>query len=351
MYTGGLLTTRERATTFDAFLAPPQWDEPAQHSRTAIEALHEEVEEDEDGSYARSNAALTDQSNFTSSSSSSGSNAIPTPNSNVVAYSMPTPSSTSTSTSTPSPSRSLSASPAASFLSSFFSPAPSSAPKPDDEGQVIAGYTLGSIIGYGSTSIIRRASSSSSGAQAAVKIVRRSDLVKAGNAPQARRKLQHEAAVWSALSHEHILPLFTAVHTTYADYFFTLYCPAGSLFDILKRDGNPALPQDDAGMMFRQIVRGMRYLHEVANYVHRDLKLENVLVDEMGVCKIADFGMSRKIGSVEEENEEEEERDDHSNFHAHNTSTIIRAQTLNVASANRRHAHAHPHLNHLLHPH
>jgi len=34
--------------------------------------------------------------------------------------------------------------------------------------------------------------------------------------------------------------------------------------------------------------------------VHGDMKLENVLVDEMGVCRIADFGMARKIGEVEE---------------------------------------------------
>jgi serine/threonine protein kinase len=34
------------------------------------------------------------------------------------------------------------------------------------------------------------------------------------------------------------------------------------------------MPQDDEGMMFRQVVRGLRYLHEVAQLVHRDIKLE-----------------------------------------------------------------------------
>ncbi|KAF9485908.1 kinase-like protein [Pholiota conissans] len=199
----------------------------------------------------------------------------------------------------------VSASPAAAFLSFFHSPSPAPESRDqDDESNVVAGYTLGSIIGYGSTSIIRRATSAS-GSIAAVKIIRRTDLVRAGNAPQARKRLQHEAAVWATLSHEHILPLFKTVHTPYADYFFTLYCPAGSLFDILKRDGTPALPQDDAGMMFRQVVRGLRYLHEVAQYVHRDIKLENVLVDEMGVCKIGDFGMCRRIGYPDSESDED----------------------------------------------
>ena len=206
----------------------------------------------------------------------------------------------------PQPAASLASSPAAMFLSAFsYSPA-SNATLPDDEGQNVAGYTLGSVIGYGGFSTIRRAYSTSGGI-VAVKIVRRSDVSKQPNAARAQKRLDHETAVWSSLSHEHILPLFSAVHTSYADYFITLCCPAGSLFDILKRDGRPALPHDDAGMMFRQVVRGLRYMHEVAAYVHRDMKLENVLVDEMGVCRIGDFGLSCKIGEIDEEEEEEEE--------------------------------------------
>jgi serine/threonine protein kinase len=195
-------------------------------------------------------------------------------------------------------------SPAAMFLLGF-SPSAAQVSLPDSEGQVIAGYTLGPTIGYGGFSTIRRASSLSGGIVAA-KIVQRSDLAKQGNPILARKRLDHEAAVWASISHEHILPLFSTVQTPYADYFFTLYCPAGSLFDILKRDGRPALPHDDVGTMFRQVVRGLRYLHEVAGFVHRDIKLENVLVDEMGVCRIGDFGMTKKIGEDDEEQQESE---------------------------------------------
>ncbi|KAF8967125.1 kinase-like domain-containing protein, partial [Flammula alnicola] len=236
------------------------------------------------------------------------------------------------------------------FLSFFHSPTPEPR-NPDDQGQVIAGYTLGSIIGYGSSSIIRRASSSS-GTIAAVKIIRRADLVKAGNAPQVRKRLQHEAAVWASLSHEHILPLFSAVHTSYADYFFTLYCPAGSLFDILKRDGTPALPQDDAGMMFRQVVRGLRYLHEVARFVHRDMKLENVLVDEMGVCKIGDFGMSRKIGSPDDDDEDQEDQTELiSNFMNPGNGMIHRAVSLAAPSPRRPAKSISLHASHIINRH
>merc|ERR1712100_700844 len=39
----------------------------------------------------------------------------------------------------------------------------------------------------------------------------------------------------------------------------------------------------------------MRYLSE-RGYVHRDLAARNVLVSKLEVCKIADFGLSRKLG-------------------------------------------------------
>jgi MAP/microtubule affinity-regulating kinase len=42
-------------------------------------------------------------------------------------------------------------------------------------------------------------------------------------------------------------------------------------------------------------------MHEIALLVHGDIKLENVLVDEMGVCRIADFGMTRGIGELDED--------------------------------------------------
>ncbi|KAJ3781599.1 hypothetical protein GGU10DRAFT_101634 [Lentinula aff. detonsa] len=198
-------------------------------------------------------------------------------------------------------------SPAAMFLSGF-SASPATLSLPDDEGEIVAGYLLGPVIGYGGFSIVRRASSTSGGV-VAVKIVRRSDLSKQGNISRAQKRLDHETRIWASLNHEHILPLFTSLHNSYADFFVTLYCPAGSLFDILKREGRPALQQDDVGQMFRQLVRGTRYLHDDARIVHRDLKLENVLVDESGTCKITDFGMARKIGEVIEADQEEEEEE------------------------------------------
>ena len=201
----------------------------------------------------------------------------------------------------------ISSSPAALFLSTFSPVVDAPVVLPDDEGQAVAGYALGPIVGRGGFSTIRTGTSPA-GDVVAIKIVRRSDVSTQPDPEAEARRLDHEAQVWSSLHHEHVLPLFKSVHTPYADYFVTQYCPAGSLYDILKRDGRPALPPDDAGMMFRQVVGGLQYIHAVG-YVHGDIKLENVLVDEMGICKIADFGMSRKIGQIDPIEYDQQERE------------------------------------------
>ena len=235
----------------------------------------------------------------------------------------------------------VSLSPAAMFLSSF-SPLAPTGPLPDDEGEIVCGYTLGPIIAYGGFSVIRRASTQ--GQCVAVKIVRHADLGKHEDPERARKHLEHEAAVWSSLCHENILPLFASSHTSYADFFVTLYCPAGSLFDILKRDGRPGLHRDDASRMFRQVVKGLRYMHEVAGYVHGDMKLENVLVDEMGVCRITDFGMARKIGETESDEEDEIARDNRSSRIAR---TLRPSQSLRQKRSRSRQAVPGTHSSHL----
>ncbi|GLB45919.1 putative protein tyrosine kinase [Lyophyllum shimeji] len=192
---------------------------------------------------------------------------------------------------------SVSASPAVTLLSSFGS---SERPREDVEGDIVSSFTLGPVVGYGTSSTVRQAFPASGGI-VAVKIINSHDHSEDGNAALARKRIEQEISIWSKLSHEHVLPLLSAVHTTFADYRFTIYCPSGTLLDLLKRDGSPALPWDDAGMIFKQVVKGLRYLHEDALVVHGDLTLENVLVDEAGSCRIGGFGMARKIGTRDDE--------------------------------------------------
>lgn len=210
----------------------------------------------------------------------------------------------------------LSSSPAAMFLSAFSPPCTDlpleeSTSAEDKEGDVIGGYVLGRVIGHGGNSIVRRASSPNGGNAVAVKIVRLGAQTR-----KARRELEKEEEIWSSLSHENVLPLFSSYHTATATFFVTPLCETGSLFDVLDRErqhhagrqasGLLGLPPSEASPLFRQVISGLRYLHEQAGLVHRDMKLENVLVDEMGNCRISDFGTAKRIGVVEEEDSDDE---------------------------------------------
>ncbi|KUF79869.1 Voltage-gated potassium channel subunit beta-1 [Phytophthora nicotianae] len=68
------------------------------------------------------------------------------------------------------------------------------------------------------------------------------------------------------------------------------FCPGGDLWDLLECSPKNRLPESEARQLFRQCVRGVRFLH-AHGIAHRDLSLENVFYCR-GVCKIGDFGLS-----------------------------------------------------------
>lgn len=64
-----------------------------------------------------------------------------------------------------------------------------------------------------------------------------------------------------------------------------------SLAGVLRK--NKTIPEDETKNLFRQLTKGVKYCHD-QKICHRDLKLENVLVDSNGKVKIIDFGFSAK---------------------------------------------------------
>ena len=70
-------------------------------------------------------------------------------------------------------------------------------------------------------------------------------------------------------------------------------CSGGDLFSYSKK--RRRLKEDVARFFFRQIIEGLAYVHNVKLVVHRDIKLENILLDATGNVKVCDFGVSRQL--------------------------------------------------------
>ncbi|KAI8852652.1 kinase-like domain-containing protein [Chytridium lagenaria] len=68
--------------------------------------------------------------------------------------------------------------------------------------------------------------------------------------------------------------------------------PSQDLFECIER--NPRMPEGVARVIFAQIVDAVRFMH-AKGYVHRDIKDENVIIDDSLRVKLIDFGTARQI--------------------------------------------------------
>ncbi|KAF2252000.1 kinase-like protein [Trematosphaeria pertusa] len=201
-------------------------------------------------------------------------------------------------------------SPAASFLSRYkATDGPLKPTEPDDEGQGIGyhgEYIIGKQIGYGGFSVVKEVTSIEDGRRVvnAVKIVRKQlkDKSELEN-EQIQTQFDHEVEIWRFLRHSYILPLLRVYTTDFATYCITKLNQGGTLFDLvrdLRKKKKHGLPERLAKRYTYQLASAMRYLHNDVQVVHRDIKLENCLVDmtspnaevEGGDLLLCDFGMA-----------------------------------------------------------
>ncbi|KAG8743176.1 hypothetical protein FRC10_000321 [Ceratobasidium sp. 414] len=148
--------------------------------------------------------------------------------------------------------------------------------------RVIGNYTLGKVIGEGTYGKVRLGTHRLTQTRVAIK-----QIPKAHSA-QLTREIHHHRR----LHHRHVTQLFEVIATESSIWLVTELCAGGELFDFLVEKGG-RLSEAETRRIIGELCLALDYVHR-EGAVHRDLKLENVLLDEKCSVKLGDFGFTRE---------------------------------------------------------
>ncbi|XP_063811180.1 NUAK family SNF1-like kinase 2 [Pseudophryne corroboree] len=145
-------------------------------------------------------------------------------------------------------------------------------------------YEFLESLGKGTYGTVKRARDKQ-GKEVAIKSIRK-DRIKD---EQDMLHIRRETEIMSSICHPHIISIYEVFENSSKIVIVMEYASQGDLYDYISE--RQRLSEQEARRFFRQIVSAMQHCHE-NGIVHRDLKLENILLDENKNVKIADFGLS-----------------------------------------------------------
>uniref|UniRef100_A0A5F8GZD4 Serine/threonine-protein kinase PLK2 n=1 Tax=Monodelphis domestica TaxID=13616 RepID=A0A5F8GZD4_MONDO len=126
----------------------------------------------------------------------------------------------------------------------------------------------------------------------AAKIIPHSRVAK----PHQREKIDKEIELHRILHHRHVVQFYHYFEDKENIYILLEYCSRRSMAHILK--ARKVLTEPEVRYYLRQIVSGLKYLHE-QEILHRDLKLGNFFINEAMELKVGDFGLAARLEPLE----------------------------------------------------
>ncbi|XVF38159.1 hypothetical protein REPUB_Repub20aG0076000 [Reevesia pubescens] len=153
-------------------------------------------------------------------------------------------------------------------------------------------WRKGELIGCGAFGRVYMGMNLDSGELLAVK-----QVLIAANAPKEKtqaqiRELEEEVKLLQNLSHLNIVRYLGTAREDDSLNILLEFVPGGSISSLLGKFGS--FPESVVRMYTKQLLLGLEYLHK-NRIVHRDIKGANILVDNKGCIKLADFGASKKV--------------------------------------------------------
>jgi len=107
-----------------------------------------------------------------------------------------------------------------------------------------------------------------------------------------RLRFEREAQAAANFSHPHIVEVYDVGEHGTAPYIVMEYVKGETLKQVIDEEG-PFDP-DDVSALLEQVGAALDYAH-ARGVVHRDVKPQNILVDDEGLAKVADFGIAKAI--------------------------------------------------------
>jgi MAP/microtubule affinity-regulating kinase len=152
---------------------------------------------------------------------------------------------------------------------------------------IVDNYLLGTEIGKGAYAVVRVARHLQDNSKVAVKIYDKSKMM----TPSRKKNAEREVKILEKLDHVNVIKLVKTVENQRSLNLIMEYVNGCSLMAYLKKRQKKRLDESEARRIFRQVLNGLEYCHNL-NITHRDVKLENILIDSSHVVKIIDFGFS-----------------------------------------------------------
>lgn len=157
-------------------------------------------------------------------------------------------------------------------------------------GRPVGPYRLERLLGQGGFSWVFAGRHHAEGTPVAVKLLK----PRYAGDPQFERRFRHEAEVASRLSHPHIV----RIHEVGLDgqfVYFAMDLYPDSLGSALTRQG--PLPEARLLRIAADIADALTYAHS-QQVIHRDIKVDNILLTEDGRAVLSDFGIARAVSAT-----------------------------------------------------
>ncbi|KAF4623055.1 hypothetical protein D9613_001735 [Agrocybe pediades] len=164
-----------------------------------------------------------------------------------------------------------------------------------DKKKVTFRWMKGELVGRGSHGNVYMAFNATTGEVIAVKQVELPQTVSDKRKEETNKFIEaliDERDTLRDLDHANIVQYLGFEENPLTLNIFLEYVSGGTIGSCLKQYG-PFCDEVTRHFSY-QILEGLVYLHS-KGIIHRDLKPDNVLVEESGVCKISDFGISKKL--------------------------------------------------------